>query len=356
MANANEREPPALGGVLYALARPLLFALDPETAHDVTLKLSGLSALFAARPPACPVRAMGLDFPNPVGLAAGLDKQAEHVDALAALGFGFVELGGVTPLPQPGNPPPRLFRIPEARALINRFGLNSVGIEAFVANLSRSRKSCVIGVNIGKNKDTPNEKAAQDYVRCLEALYPHVDYVSLNVSSPNTAGLRHLQDAGPLGALLSTVRSARERLRDQHGRSVAIALKIAPDLDEAAIRSIADVVRREKMDGVIATNTTVAREGVEQHRHGLQAGGLSGAPLRDRSTRVIRTLASALGGELPIIGVGGILCGADAAEKLDAGATLVQVYTGLVYRGPALVSECVSACLAKSRTASSAPR
>jgi dihydroorotate dehydrogenase len=342
--------------MLYSLARPLLFALDPETAHHLTLKLSGLAGMLAARPPACPVRAMGLEFPNPVGLAAGLDKHAEHVDALAALGFGFLELGGVTPRAQPGNPRPRLFRIPAAQALINRFGLNSVGIEEFVANLSRSGKPCVIGVNVGKNKDTPNDRAADDYARCLESLYPHVDYVSLNVSSPNTAGLRDLQDAGALTSLLSGVRKRRDKLRDVHGRNVAIALKIAPDLDESAIRSIADIVRRERIDGVIATNTTLARADVEQLPNGMQTGGLSGAPLRERSTRVIRTLAAALGGELPIIGVGGILSGADAAEKLDAGATLVQLYTGLVYRGPELVNECVSACLARSRTASSASR
>jgi dihydroorotate dehydrogenase len=342
--------------MLYALARPFLFALDPETAHHVAMRLAGVAGLFAARPPACPVRVMGLDFPNPVGLAAGLDKQAEHVDALAALGFGFIELGGVTPRPQPGNPRPRLFRIPEARALINRFGLNSVGIEAFVSNLSRFRKSCVIGVNIGKNKDTPNEKAADDYVQCLEALYPYVDYVSLNVSSPNTPGLRDLQDAETLAKFLLTVRNKRQKLRDQHGRNVALALKIAPDLDDDAIGSIADTVRRERMDGVIATNTTVARADVEQFPNGVQTGGLSGAPLRERSTRVVRRLAAALGGELPIIGVGGILSGADALEKLDAGASLVQIYTGLIYRGPGLVSECISACREKSRTASSASR
>ena len=347
--------------MLYALARPLLFALEPETAHRLTLSLAdavhaaGLSGLFHKNL-SNPVRAMGLDFRNPVGLAAGLDKQAEHVDALSALGFGFLELGGVTPRPQPGNLPPRLFRIPEARALINRFGFNSVGIEAFVSNLSRFRKSCVIGVNIGKNKDTPNEKAADDYVQCLEALYPHVDYVSLNVSSPNTAGLRDLQDADTLPALLSTVKSTREKLRDKHGRNVALTLKIAPDLDDDAIRSIAGILRREGMDGVIATNATVARADVEQYPNGVQTGGLSGEPLRERSTRVIRTLAAALGGEIPIIGVGGIMAGADAVEKLDAGATLVQIYTGLIYRGPQLVAECVSACQERSRTASSASR
>jgi len=286
--------------MLYALARPLLFALDPETAHHVAMRLAGVAGLFAARPPACPVRVMGLDFPNPVGLAAGLDKQAEHVDALAALGFGFLELGGVTPRPQPGNPRPRLFRIPEARALINRFGLNSVGIDGFVQNLKKHKRQGIIGVNIGKNKDTPNDKAADDYLQCLEALYPHADYVSLNVSSPNTAGLRDLQDAEPLAALLSKIKNRRERLRDKHGRNVALALKIAPDLDDGAIRSIADIVRRERMDGIIATNTTVARADVGRYPNGLETGGLSGAPLRERSAHVIRMLSAAMSVSCPL--------------------------------------------------------
>jgi dihydroorotate dehydrogenase len=342
--------------VLYALARPLLFALDPETAHHVALQFSHLAALLSPGTPQCPVKAMGIEFPNPVGLAAGLDKQAEHAGALSALGFGFLELGGVTPRPQPGNARPRLFRIPEARALINRFGLNSVGVDVFVQNLRKAQVKGIIGVNIGKNKDTPNERAADDYVQCLQALYPHVDYVSLNVSSPNTPGLRDLQDSETLSALLLKIRNERERLREKHGRHVAIALKIAPDLEDSAVRSIADIVRRERIDGVIATNTTVARTDVEQYPNGMQAGGLSGAPLRERSTRVVRLLAAALGGEIPIIGVGGILSGADAAEKIDAGASLVQIYTGLIYRGPELVSECVSACRERSRTASTASR
>ena len=347
--------------MLYALARPLLFALDPETAHRLTLSLAdaahaaGLSA-FAARGLPSPVRAMGLEFPNPVGLAAGLDKHAEHAAALSALGFGFLELGGVTPRPQPGNPRPRLFRIPEAKALINRFGLNSVGVDVFVENLKRTKAKGVIGVNIGRNKDTPNDRAADDYLQCLEGLYPHVDYVSLNVSSPNTPGLRDLQQTDLLVDLLKKIKARREHLRDKHGRHVALALKIAPDLDDGAIRSIADVVRRERMDGVIATNTTVARADVERYPNSMQAGGLSGAPLRERSTRVIRILAQELKNEIPVIGVGGILSGADAVEKMDAGASLVQIYTGLIYRGPELVSECVSACRERSRTASSASR
>ncbi len=342
--------------MLYSLARPLLFALDPETAHHLTLRLAGVARLLAARPPACPVRAMGLEFPNPVGLAAGLDKDADCVDGLAALGFGFLELGGVTPRPQPGNPRPRVFRIPQARAIINRYGLNSVGIDAFVSNLSRFKKACVIGVNIGKNKDTPNDKAADDYELCFEKLYPLVDYVTLNISSPNTVGLRDLQDAQSLSALLSRMRSLREKLRDRHGRNVAIAIKIAPDLDDAAIRGIAEAARRECADGIVATNTTVSRQGVSGYPHAEEQGGLSGAPLRARATEVVGALCRELKGEIPVIGVGGILRGADAAEKLDAGASLVQIYTGLIYRGPELVSECVSACLARSRTASSASR
>ena len=339
--------------MLYALARPFLFALDPETAHSVALQFSGVAGLLLPKPPPCPVKAMGLEFPNPVGLAAGLDKDAGHVDALCALGFGFVELGAVTPRPQPGNPRPRLFRLPQARAIINRYGFNSAGVDVFVSNLSRFRKKCVIGVNIGQNKDTPIERAAEDYEHCLEALYPHVDYVSINVSSPNTAGLRELQAPAALSALLGRIRRKREQLREAHGRQVALALKISPDLEQEDLRSIADVVRRERIDAVIATNTTLSRAGVESLPDGFQTGGLSGAPLRQRSTRVVKLLSGMLAGELPIVGVGGILCGADAAEKLEAGATLVQIYTGLIYRGPELIAECAAACRDRSTTAAS---
>ena len=347
--------------MLYSLARPLLFALDPETAHRLSLSLAdavhaaGLRG-FRSKDPASPVRAMGLEFPNPVGLAAGLDKQAEHVGALSALGFGFLELGGVTPRPQPGNLRPRLFRIPEARALINRYGLNSVGVDVFVENLKKAKVKSVIGVNIGKNKDTSNDGAADDFEHCLEKLYPHVDYVSINVSSPNTAGLRDLQDAAALSFLLNRIHERREALREKHGRHVALTVKISPDSSDTELAQIADVLRRERMDGVIAANSTLSRAGVENYANGFQAGGLSGAPLRARTTRVVKILADALQGELPVIGVGGILSGADAVEKLDAGATLVQVYTGLIYRGPELVSECVSACQERSRTASTASR
>ena len=299
---------------------------------------------------------MGLEFRNPVGLAAGLDKHAEHVDALAGLGFGFLELGGVTPRPQPGNPRPRLFRLPEASAIINRYGLNSVGIDVFLENLKKVRAKSIVGVNIGKNRDTPNDKAHEDYELCLEKLYPHVDYVTLNVSSPNTAGLRDLQEKEALGFLLKSFQAKRDALRERHGRQVAVALKISPDLSEADLQDIADAARRERIDGIVATNTTTSRTGVERLKDGSQAGGLSGAPLREKATWTVKTLHKLLGNEIPIIGVGGILSGRDAVEKFDAGAALVQLYTGLIYRGPGLVDECVSAYRERSRTASSAAR
>ncbi len=327
--------------MLYSLARPLLFSLDPETAHNVALELARFS--LARKAPSAPVRVMGIDFPNPVGAAAGIDKHAEHVDAVAAMGFGFIELGGVTPRPQPGNPRPRLFRLPQARGIINRLGLNSIGVEAFVHNLLRARTRTVIGVNVGKNSDTPNERAAEDYELCLERLYPHVHYVTINVSSPNTKGLRDLQSRAFLGDLLRRVHSRRERLRDRHGRDVALVLKISPDGDDAGLQIIADVARRERADGIIATNTTVSREGVAGMRNASEEGGLSGAPLLHRSTEVLRRLAQLLQGEIPLIGGGGIMSDADARAKFDAGASLVQIYSGLVYRGPRLIDECVSA-------------
>jgi dihydroorotate dehydrogenase len=327
--------------MLYRLARPLLFSLDPETAHEVTLRLAEAASFFSRSIPRAPVRVMDLDFPNPVGLAAGLDKHAEHVDALAALGFGFVELGGVTPRPQPGNPRPRLFRLPKARAIINRYGLNSVGVDTFAENLKKARARTIIGVNIGKNRDTPNERAVEDYLRCMEVLYPHVHYLAVNVSSPNTKGLRDLQSAEALSFLMKTLRTSRERLRDQHGRNVALVLKISPDLDDAAIADIAGVARRERVDGLIATNTTVSREGIAGLPHGMEEGGVSGAPLMGRSTEVLRKFSLLLGNEVPLIGVGGIMSGADARAKFDAGASLVQVLSGLVFRGPGLIAECV---------------
>jgi dihydroorotate dehydrogenase len=338
--------------MLYALARPLLFSLDPETAHQLALNLAGIAGLALPRPAPCPVKLMGLEFDNPVGLAPGFDKHAEQAAALQSLGFGFIELGGVTPLPQPGNPRPRLFRLPQAQAIINRYGLNSVGIDAFVANLrsSRPKVKTVVGVNIGKNKDTPNERAADDYVHCLEKLYPHVDYVTLNVSSPNTAGLRDLQETAALSALIRTVLDRRERLREQHGRQVAVCVKVSPDLDEQQVGAMAEVFRRERVDGVAATNTTVRRDAVTGVPHAEETGGLSGLPLRDLATQAIRRFAAALRGEIPLIGVGGILSGADAVEKLDAGASLVQLYSGLIYRGPELVNECVQAIRSAPRS------
>jgi dihydroorotate dehydrogenase len=346
--------------MLYALARPLLFCLDPERAHELTLGLADAPLRFGllrvARAPGAPVHAMGLDFPNAVGLAAGLDKNAEHVDALARLGFGFIELGTVTPRPQAGNPRPRLFRLPRAEALINRMGFNNVGLDAFLENLSRARWRGILGINIGKNADTPMERAADDYAACLERVYARASYVTVNVSSPNTKNLRDLQENRQLEALLARLSSQREPLAQRHGRRVPLALKVAPDLEAAQVQAIADAVRRHGVDGVIATNTSISREGVEGLPQADEAGGLSGAPLRDRATATLAALAAALKGEAALIGVGGILRGADAAQKLDAGAALVQLYTGLIYRGPDLVAECVLACRKRSRTASTASR
>jgi dihydroorotate dehydrogenase len=327
--------------MLYSLARPLLFSLDPETAHNVALGLARFS--IPRKAPSAPVRVMGIDFPNPVGAAAGIDKHAEHVDAVAAMGFGFIELGGVTPRPQAGNPRPRLFRLREARGIINRFGLNSIGVDAFVRNLLCARTRAVIGVNVGKNADTPNERAAEDYERCLEALYAHVNYLTINVSSPNTKGLRDLQSNEMLTAILKAMRQKRERLRELHGRNVALVVKISPDGDDEGLRIIADVARRERIDGIIATNTTVSREGVAGLPQANEEGGLSGAPLFRRSTEVLARLAQLVKGEIPLIGGGGIMSGADARAKFDAGASLVQIYSGLVFRGPQLIPECVSA-------------
>src|SRR6185503_1803856 len=298
-----------------------------------------------------PVRTMGLEFPNPVGLAAGLDKNAGHVDALGRLGFGFIEVGTVTPRPQPGNPRPRLFRLPAANALINRLGFNNVGLDAFVENLQRTSWRGVLGINIGKNFDTPNERAADDYVACLERVYAHASYVTVNISSPNTAGLRALQERDALEALLGRLTETRERLSDRHGRRVPLALKVSPDLAPGEISDIAAAVRRHRIDALIATNTSLSREGVEGLLCASEAGGLSGAPIRKRATDVLATFAAALKGEVALIGAGGILSGADANAKLAAGASLVQLYTGLIYRGPALVAECVRTIAAAQRVA-----
>ena len=327
---------------MYPLLRPFLFGLDPETAHRLTfhaLDAASRLGLVAQRVPPSPRRVMGLEFPNPVGLAAGLDKNGDHLDALAALGFGFIELGTVTPRPQPGNPPPRLFRLPRAEAIINRMGFNNAGVDALVANVRRARYRGILGINIGKNFDTPVARAADDYLACLRSAYPHASYIAVNISSPNTPGLRTLQNAGELRELLAALARERDELAARLARRVPLAVKIAPDLDPAQIAEIARLLADNGADAVIATNTTLSRQGIEGLPHAREAGGLSGAPLASRATEVIRLLARELAGALPIIGVGGILSGRDAREKMEAGASLVQIYTGLIYRGPSLVRE-----------------
>ncbi|WP_343584576.1 quinone-dependent dihydroorotate dehydrogenase [Herbaspirillum sp.] len=345
---------------LYALARPLLFSLEPETAHHLTLPALRCAARYnltdiIAKPARDPRTVMGIEFPNPVGMAAGLDKDGAYIDGLAALGFGFIEVGTVTPRAQPGNPLPRMFRLPAAGAVINRMGFNNGGVDAFVANVQASRfyqeKQGVLGLNIGKNADTPIERAAEDYVHCLEKVYPYASYVTVNISSPNTKNLRQLQGASELDALLSQLKSAQRRLADRHGRYVPVALKIAPDMDQEQVKNVADALLRHKIDGVIGTNTTITRDAVKGMPHGEEAGGLSGKPVFDLSNRVIRGLKAELGDALPIIGVGGIFSGADARAKVDAGASLVQLYTGLIYQGPALVRECAEALRAPAATA-----
>src|SRR5687768_13646055 len=331
--------------MLYALARPLLFSLDPEVAHRVTLRLADFFP-FHATVPAAPVKAMGLEFPNPVGLAAGLDKDAAHIDALARLGFGFIEVGTVTPQAQPGNPKPRLFRLPQAQALINRFGFNNVGVDEFLANVRRTRWRGILGINIGKNATTPADRAVEDYEHCLEKVYSAASYIAINISSPNTAGLRALQEKDSVEHLLARLVSLRRRMIAQHGKHVPLVLKVAPDLDAEGIGAIAEAVKRHGIEAVIATNTSTSREGVEGLAHAAEAGGLSGAPILKKSTSVLRELARSLP-QTTLIGAGGILSGADAQEKFAAGASLVQLYTGLIYRGPPLVAECVSAYPAK---------
>ena len=336
----------------YSLLRPWLFCLDPEQAHNLTLsnldraQRWGLLERFITKPIADPQTLCGITFPNPVGLAAGLDKDGKHIDALAILGFGFLEIGTVTPRPQPGNPKPRMFRLSEAQAIINRMGFNNDGVDACVARVRRSsfwQQGGVLGMNIGKNASTPIEEAASDYILAMEAVYEISSYITVNISSPNTQNLRALQGEEMLRALLSRLDDARKRLSDRYGVRKPLFLKIAPDLDTADIHLIADLLMEFGMDAIIATNTTIARDAVQGMQYSQEAGGLSGAPVRAASTQVIKALKARLGNQLPIIGVGGILSGADAREKIMAGASLVQLYSGLIYRGPDLVNECAKA-------------
>ncbi|MCX8017853.1 MAG: quinone-dependent dihydroorotate dehydrogenase [Rhodocyclaceae bacterium] len=329
----------------YCLIKPFVFSLDPETAHELaiaSLRIAG--SLLPGHPlPATPVSVMGLTFPNRIGLAAGLDKNGEAIDGLAAWGFGHLEVGTVTPRPQPGNPKPRLFRLPAVEGIINRMGFNNHGIDALIANVKAAKYRGILGINIGKNADTPIERAAEDYLLGLEKAWPVASYITINISSPNTKNLRALQGESELDALLATLKAKQTDLADRHGRYVPLALKIAPDLDEAGLATIAAALRRHRIDAVIATNTTLDRSRVAGQPHAEEAGGLSGAPLFEASTEIVRKLARLLAGEVPIIAVGGVVDGAKAQAKLAAGATLVQLYSGLVYRGPALVKDCVAA-------------
>jgi dihydroorotate dehydrogenase len=342
----------------YGLARPFLFGLDPEAAHELTMESlartqrTPLTCLFGSPRVSDPITLAGLNFPNRVGMAAGLDKNARVIDALGAMGFGFVEVGTVTPLGQSGNPKPRMFRLPQAKALINRLGFNNEGLDSFIANVQQARfrqNGGLLGLNIGKNAATPIENATDDYLKCLDGVYPHADYVTVNISSPNTKNLRALQSDEALDGLLSAVAARREQLAQQHGRRVPVFVKIAPDLDTAQIDVIAATLQRHGMDGVVATNTTLSREAVKGLPHCDEAGGLSGAPVFEASNAVIRQLRARLGQGFPIVGVGGILSGADAVKKIEAGADVVQIYTGLIYKGPGLVQEAAQALRAARR-------
>jgi dihydroorotate dehydrogenase len=333
---------------LYPLARAALFKLDPETAHDVALhslkklEKAHLAGLLGSRLIA-PREVFGLKFDNAVGLAAGLDKNGAYIDAMAALGFGFIEVGTVTPRAQPGNPKPRMFRLPEHEALINRLGFNNGGLDAFLANVQRAKYRGVLGLNIGKNFDTPIENAVDDYVTCLRGVYPHASYVTVNISSPNTKGLRDLQAAEQLEKLLSTLQAEKIKLAKKHKKQVPMLLKIAPDLDGAAVKDIAALLLQYKFDGVIATNTTIGRDAIRGHKHAGEAGGLSGKPVFSPSTEILRQMNKALKGNLPIIGVGGVMSADDAKQKINAGASLVQIYTGFIYHGPQLIRDCALA-------------
>lgn len=334
---------------MYNLLRRALFCLDAETSHELSLDCLGAAErLNLIRPwisPIAddPVELFGLQFPNRVGLAAGLDKNGDYFNALGQLGFGFVEIGTITPRPQPGNPRPRLFRLPEHQGIINRMGFNNKGVDHLVSQVKKRRYDGVLGINIGKNFDTPVERADDDYVVCLQAVYDYADYITVNISSPNTPGLRDLQFGDSLERLLSAVMKKKQQLIQASGRTVPVLVKIAPDMDAVAVAQVADLLTQSGVDGVIATNTTIGREGVESDPVSGEAGGLSGAPVREKSNAVVSEITRCLAGKLPVIGVGGIVSGENAREKVECGADLVQIYSGFVYRGPALVKECVEA-------------
>ncbi|WP_441002518.1 quinone-dependent dihydroorotate dehydrogenase [Pseudocolwellia agarivorans] len=335
--------------MFYSAIRKVFFKFDAETIHEMTIKAlkstgtTPLRALYCQNVPSKPITVMGIDFPNPIGLAAGLDKNGECIPAFGAMGFGFVEVGTVTPRPQPGNEKPRIFRLPEANAVINRMGFNNKGVDYLVDQVRKAQFKGVLGINIGKNKDTPEENAKDDYIHCMQKVYNFASYITINISSPNTPGLRSLQYGDALNELLSSLKAEQTILAGKHGKYVPLAVKIAPDLTEPEVESIAECLIANNIDGVIATNTTLSREGVEGLEHGEEMGGLSGAPVKEKSTQVIKLLAKALDNKLPIIGVGGISNGADAKEKIDAGAKLVQVYTGFIYQGPDLIKDVVKA-------------
>jgi len=339
--------------MFYELARKALFSIDPETAHELSLESLRLGHRLGAtrllcRSHALPVTCMGLEFPNPVGMAPGMDKNGDYFEALGDLGFGFVEIGTVTPRPQPGNPRPRVFRLTDAQGMINRLGFNNKGVDHLVRRVKNHQFKGILGINIGKNFDTPIENAADDYLHCLEKVYPYADYITVNISSPNTKNLRDLQGEDELDGLLGSISERRSELADEHGRRVPLAVKVAPDLEDDTLPVIAEVVSRHRMDAVIATNTTITRDGVKGLKHAEETGGLSGAPLKQKSDQVLAAFRALLPEEIALIGVGGITRGQDAVDKLELGADLVQFYTGMVYRGPELVNECLQAIADRS--------
>lgn len=340
---------------MYDLIRKILFKMNAETSHELTLDLLGaakrlgLLGLFAPKVPDQPVELLGLTFPNSVGLAAGLDKNGDYIDALGSLGFGFIEIGTITPRPQPGNPKPRLFRLPEHEGIINRMGFNNKGVDHLVEQVKKSQYKGVLGINIGKNFDTAVEDADRDYEICLEKVYAHADYVAVNISSPNTPGLRNLQFGESLTSLLATLKAAQVRLEAEHKKYTPILVKIAPDMDESETRLVANSLAQSNMDGVIATNTTLGRDAVAGHVHADEAGGLSGLPVREPSNQVLAWLKDELKDKMPIIGVGGILDGASAGEKAQLGADLVQVYSGFIYKGPKLIGQASEAVAAAKK-------